>query len=51
MSPFWDGPAEVLRRIGPVDYELRFPQKHSLKHPVVHVAYLKPYYVDETEEE
>jgi transposase InsO family protein len=47
MSPFWEGPAEVLRRVGPVDYELRFPEGHDKKHPVVHVAYLKPYFEEE----
>jgi hypothetical protein len=46
VSPYWAGPAEVIRRIGPVDYELAYPHKHSSKHPVVHAAYLKPYYPD-----
>jgi transposase InsO family protein len=46
LSPYWARPAEIIRRIGPVDYELAYPQEHSAKHPVVHAAYLKPYYAE-----
>lgn len=47
LEPLWDGPAEVIRRIGPVDYELRFLSDNIRKHPVVHAAYLRPYFTPE----
>ena len=44
LEPHWCGPAEVIRRIGPVDYELKLPDEHNNKHPVIHTAYLRPFY-------
>ena len=44
LESYWYGPAEIIRRIGPVDYELKLPQEHDKKHPVMHSSYIKPYF-------
>jgi hypothetical protein len=44
LDPYWSGPAMVIRRTGPVDYELEYQDEPTGRHPVVHAAYLKPYF-------
>lgn len=44
LEPLWEGPATVLRKVGPVDYELKFENDESQKHPVIHAAYLRPFF-------
>lgn len=43
LEPVWEGPAEVIRQVGPVDYEVAF-EGSSRRHPVVHVTYMKPFF-------
>jgi hypothetical protein len=47
LDPYWSGPATVLRRIGPVDYELEYRDEPTGRHPVVHTSYLRPYFPEE----
>jgi transposase InsO family protein len=51
LDPYWNGPATVIRRTGPVDYELEYKDEPTGRHPVVHAAYLKPYFEELPEEE
>jgi ribosomal protein L21E len=44
LDPYWSGPATVIRRTGPVDYELEYQDEPTGQHPLVHAAYLKPYF-------
>ena len=41
----YDGPFEILKRIGPVAYKLKLPERLQL-HPSFHVSFLKPYHED-----
>ncbi|KAD2804284.1 hypothetical protein E3N88_37661 [Mikania micrantha] len=42
------GPSEIVKRIGPVAYELNLPQELSTVHNVFHVSNLKKCLSDET---
>ncbi|XP_070014257.1 uncharacterized protein [Nicotiana sylvestris] len=43
LSPRYNGPFEILKRIGEVTYELAFPPSLSGVHPVFHVSMLRKY--------
>ncbi|XP_017441130.1 uncharacterized protein LOC108346570 [Vigna angularis] len=43
LSPKFIGPYKILRKIGPVAYELALPPKLSNLHPVFHVSQLRKY--------
>jgi hypothetical protein len=40
LAPKFYGPYRILKRVGPVAYQLEFPS-HSKLHPVFHVSFLK----------
>ena len=46
LSPRYNGPFEVLKRVGQVAYELALPLGLSGVHPVFHVSMLKRYHGD-----
>ncbi|XP_052723719.1 uncharacterized protein LOC108344536 [Vigna angularis] len=46
LSPKFVGPYQILRRIGPVAYELALPPQLSNLHPVFHVSQLRKYVSD-----
>ena len=39
----YDGSFEILKRIDPISYKLKFPKRLQL-HPSFHVSFLKPYH-------
>ncbi|GKA08776.1 hypothetical protein Tco_0688107 [Tanacetum coccineum] len=41
LAPMYVGPFEILERIGPVAYRLRFPKELSEVHDTFHVSNLK----------
>ncbi|GJZ46669.1 putative reverse transcriptase domain-containing protein [Tanacetum coccineum] len=41
LAPRCVGPFEILERIGPIAYRLRFPQELSSVHDIIHVSNLK----------
>nr|GFB95898.1 putative reverse transcriptase domain-containing protein [Tanacetum cinerariifolium] len=41
LAPWYVAPFEIVERVGPVAYRLRFPQKLSCVHDVFHVSNLK----------
>ncbi|XP_052724011.1 uncharacterized protein LOC128193864 [Vigna angularis] len=43
LSPKFVGPYQILRKIGPVEYELTLPPQLSNLHPVFHVSQLRKY--------
>src|SRR5262249_14289076 len=46
LIPKYDGPFEVMKKVGNVAYRLKLPDRLTL-HPTFHVSFLKPYYGDE----
>ena len=48
MNPRYNGPFEILARIGPVAYRLQLPAELNNVHPVFHVSNLKKCLSDET---
>ncbi|KAD5318030.1 hypothetical protein E3N88_17976 [Mikania micrantha] len=48
LSPRYIGPLEILKRIGPVAYQLQLPDELSEVHDVFHVSNLKKCLSDET---
>ncbi|XP_047159708.1 uncharacterized protein LOC124830118 [Vigna umbellata] len=46
LSPKFIGPYQIIRKIGPVAYELSLPPQLSNLHPVFHVSQLRKYIVD-----
>ena len=46
LSPRYVGPFEILRRIGPLAYELALPPTLDKVHPVFHVSQLRKYIRD-----
>ena len=45
MIPRYDGIFEILKRIGPVAYKLKLPERLQL-HPSIQIGFLKPYLED-----
>ena len=46
LSPKFLGPYQILRRIGPVAYEIALPPQLANLHPVYHVSQLRKYVFD-----
>ena len=46
LIPKYDGPFEIVKRVGVVAYKLKLSERLQI-HPTVHVSFLKPYHGDE----
>ncbi|KAG8366490.1 hypothetical protein BUALT_Bualt17G0085400 [Buddleja alternifolia] len=49
LIPKYDGPFEILKKVGNVAYRLRLPDKLRI-HPTIHVSFLKKYHKDALKE-
>ena len=45
LVPRYDGPFEVIEKVGVVAYRLKLPERLKL-HPTFHVSYLRPFHED-----
>ena len=45
LIPKFEGPFEVIKKVGEVTYMLKLPERLKL-HPTFHVSFLKPYFED-----
>jgi ribosomal protein L21E len=45
LVPRYDGPFEIIEKVGVVAYRLKLPERLKL-HPTFHVSYLRPFYED-----
>ena len=45
LIPKYDGPFEIVKRVGVVAYKLKLPKRLQI-HPTIHVSFLKPYHGD-----
>ena len=45
LIPKYDGPFEVVKRVGEDAYRLKLPERLKI-HPTFHVSFLKPYFAD-----
>ena len=43
--PRYDGPFEVIKKVGVVTYRLKLSERQKF-HPIFHVSYLQPFYED-----
>ena len=43
LIPRYDGPFEVIKRVGNIAYRLKFPNRFKI-HLIFHVSFLKSYY-------
>ncbi|KAG8368002.1 hypothetical protein BUALT_Bualt16G0131300 [Buddleja alternifolia] len=49
LIPKYDGPFEILKKVGTVAYRLRLPDRLKI-HPTIHVSFLKKYHEDSLKE-
>ena len=42
LSPFWKGPFQVIRKVNPVNYEVRMPDDWKAS-SIIHVQHMKPW--------
>jgi hypothetical protein len=45
LIPKYDGPFEIVKRVGKVAYQLKLPERLKV-HPTFHMSLLKPHYED-----
>nr|XP_019068954.1 uncharacterized protein LOC109120044 [Solanum lycopersicum] len=45
LIPKYDGPFEVVKRVGEISYKLKLPKRLKI-HTTFHVRFLKPYFAD-----
>jgi hypothetical protein len=45
LIPKYDGPYEVVKKVGKMDYRLKLPESFKV-HPTFHVSLLKPHHED-----
>jgi len=43
LVPRYDGPFEIIEKVGAVAYRLKLPERLKI-HPTFHVSYLRPFY-------
>jgi len=46
LVPRYDGPFEIIKKVGAVAYRLKLPKRLKI-HPTFHVSYLRPFYEDQ----